>query len=189
MNFDHILEKNISLKFFLIYCAMNYNKTEQSQPLEKLPNMIEEVRCNMIYYTLLTLKDNDVLATTYARELEETSRCDTIRNLSTLRSTFKLHVDRSDSERMKRILAFEETDFDEKFAQQSVVHYGQYHRQEFAAALTWSSWLYYQTIERTAAAFAILGGMYGSHRVIANSTDYLRKKSLLRSIRSQGLTK
>lgn len=141
---------------------------------------VEKKKCQSIYQNLLECRqEKDILASAYIREFFETSRCDAEYNFKPFREEYKTRIDKSDPQRLDRLLTFAETEVDEKIAAQACMHYAKWHNKHLVSALNWQNWFIYHTFdraERTLAVFGIAGSGYAGFKVARASWRLIRSK-------------
>ena len=96
--------------------------------------------------------------TAFVRELEETVRCDQFHDLSEVRAAYKVKIG---EDSMRRIAIYDETEKDERRAEQAVVHHYDWTQRWLVKALDWQSWIWYRTVykvDQTVAMFTVAGG-------------------------------
>eukprot|EP00195_Chlamydomonas_chlamydogama_P009654 CAMPEP_0202898606 /NCGR_PEP_ID=MMETSP1392-20130828/7082_1 /ASSEMBLY_ACC=CAM_ASM_000868 /TAXON_ID=225041 /ORGANISM="Chlamydomonas chlamydogama, Strain SAG 11-48b" /LENGTH=150 /DNA_ID=CAMNT_0049584587 /DNA_START=700 /DNA_END=1152 /DNA_ORIENTATION=+ len=139
--------------------------------------MEDVAKCQSIYRNLLqVLQARGVpqersAASVFLRELQHTSRCDAYHDFTRIRKAYEEHVGHDS---MKRIASFDETEKDERRAEQALVHYHDFSQKSLVAALDWEGWLKFHTIdkaERTVASFTTTGSVHGGWR-FARSASY-----------------
>jgi hypothetical protein len=131
---------------------------------------LTESKCQSIYWNLIRCQNTtNVPATAYIREFFETERCDEFNDFSPHRNEIEVKLQSLSNGALSRVLILSESDIDEKAVAQVCLHYHSWHNSKLVRTLTWSSWFYYHTIERSERAFAslgFLGASYGAFKVI-----------------------
>ncbi len=130
----------------------------------------EQSKCQSIFRNLLQAPScaavNQAPAV-FIRELAQTSRCDKYADLSSIRADYRQFVG---SDCMDRILAYKETDDDERYAEQAVLHYHNWTTDNLYRALDWRGIWWYHTehrFERTFGYLTLMGsGAYGGWRFV-----------------------
>ena len=119
---------------------------------------LEEKKCQSIYQTLLECRQQkDIPASAYVREIFETSKCDAQFNFKPFREEYTARLNKDDPQTLQRVLAFKETDVDEKIAAQACMHYAKWHNKQLVSALNITNWCIYHTIDRAEHTLAVLG--------------------------------
>lgn len=136
-------------------------------------------KCQSIYRNLLQARGVAVAQNpaVFIRELSETSRCDCFYDLGDVRRAYHAKVGK---EGMDRIATFDETEKDEKRAQQAVVHYYDWTQRHLLKALDWSSMLWYYTVykwDRTVAFVTLGGGVVGGWKFVRPWTKKWQQQS------------
>ena len=102
--------------------------------------MSEKEKCVSIWHNLLRHTDREgMLSTAYVREFMETKRCDQYADLSDCRRNLEVRL--VPGGRLARIVAYSETDVDERVAAQAVLHYEWWHEKRLLQCLPTSSWV------------------------------------------------
>lgn len=81
--------------------------------------------CKMLFWRLRRFHSEAISqanAITFIRELQSTSQCDHIVDLSLCRANIKEMIDNTDSQRSTRIKNYNETEQDKRVAQQALIH-------------------------------------------------------------------
>lgn len=102
-----------------------------------------DVECQSIYRNLLLARGaaQNQNAIVYVRELQHTARCDTFCDFKRMRASFAEVLGPAS---MERITSFDETEKDERMAEQAVTHYHDWVDRNLQSALSWPNWLGYQ---------------------------------------------
>jgi hypothetical protein len=149
-----------------------------------------QAKCNTIFLTLLHFHcQQDIPSSAFIREFFETARCDCVFDMSLHRAEYARKLT---NERLDRILAFKTTDEDESVAAQAAIHYHSWHESRLLKAISWQSWLYYNTVtraERTLASLGLAGAAYGGMGAALNSFRYLKSKRQFHKIVSSNRDK
>jgi hypothetical protein len=109
--------------------------------------MNEEKLCQNLFITLLLANTKSRMQnpSTYIRELNETSLCDHFYDFSKIRKVYRDYIG---SERMQRILLFNETMKDEKQTIQAITYYYERTDRHILSALNNKTKLWYYTIHQ-----------------------------------------
>ena len=106
------------------------------------------MNCQYVYLNLLhchlARESVNITASGYVREFLETSDCDsTGKDLSILRKEYIDYVNTGDSERMSRIMTFQQTGVDEEIAAKAFIHYNKMHKDQLISTLSVKNWFKY----------------------------------------------
>eukprot|EP00195_Chlamydomonas_chlamydogama_P012256 CAMPEP_0202902034 /NCGR_PEP_ID=MMETSP1392-20130828/15963_1 /ASSEMBLY_ACC=CAM_ASM_000868 /TAXON_ID=225041 /ORGANISM="Chlamydomonas chlamydogama, Strain SAG 11-48b" /LENGTH=150 /DNA_ID=CAMNT_0049588715 /DNA_START=157 /DNA_END=609 /DNA_ORIENTATION=+ len=135
--------------------------------------MEDVVKCQSIYRNLLQARgvsQEKSAASVFLRELQHTDRCDTYYDFKKIRKAYHDLVGRDS---LSRIKAYEETEQDERRAEQALVHYHDFTQANLVRALDWQGWLWFHTIykaERTVAWVTMAGGAYGGWKFVRSAS-------------------
>jgi hypothetical protein len=148
-------------------------------------------KCNSIYLNLLDPKIADFPAEAYIREFTgETKRCDDVFSLADERKQLEDKVNDGDPTRMGRVMSHTQTQLDESFAAQALVHYKGYFEGRLIDAVDWPSRIHYHTITRAEAALAtvgLAGAGFGGLRAAQASFRKLRQMNDIRKAVATGM--
>lgn len=129
-------------------------------------NKCQSVFRNLLQARGVTLNQS---ASMFIRELSCTSRCDDYIDFTAVRKAYQDHVG---EDSMQRIVSFDETEKDERRAEQAVVHHYNWTQDNLLKALDWPSWFWFHTVhkaERTEAFFSITASVHGGWRFVRSS--------------------
>jgi hypothetical protein len=148
-------------------------------------------KCNIIFLNLLDPKTYDFPAEAYIREfIGETKRCDDIFSFADERKQLENKVNDGDPTRMERIMSHTQTQRDESYAAQALVHYMRYFEGRLIDAVDWPSRVHYYTFARaesTLATVGLAGAGYGGLKAAQASFRKLRQMNDIRKAVATGM--
>lgn len=104
----------------------------------------KETKCQTIYQNLIICHNSPhVSASSFVRELQETSQCDKYNNFENVRKDLHDRISSQDPNIMKRVLNFTQTKKDEEVVAQACLHYHKFHKKKLINALSWTNWRNY----------------------------------------------
>jgi hypothetical protein len=144
-------------------------------------------KCNSIFLNLLDPKSSDFPAEVYIREfIGETRQCDDVFSFAEERKRLADKVNGGDPTRMERIMSHTQTQRDESFAAQALVHYKRYFEGRLVDAVDWPSRIHYYTLTRAEATLASVGlggaGFGGLKAAQASFRKFRQMKDIQKAI-------
>lgn len=152
------------------------DKRETNWPM--LPQETNANKCQSIYWNLIcAIEARDGLGPIIVKELRHTTRCDHIKDLSSLRGSIENEITPAS---LCAVLSGAAPQKDIEAAESAIFHYASWMKTELYEGLNWTGKLYYNSAfhwDKFVAGFTLFGGSIGGMYKIAKNLSKLKRKS------------